>query len=139
MGLVVVALVEMEVALGLMVVIPVEMEVALGLVVVIPEEKEVALGLVVVSPVEMLPSGVVTPKVPILAARSPHMRQIWRVISAVEVLPLVPVTATITSGDGVKKRAAIRAKVRRGCSLVIWTAPSTATPGKDTTARAPAS
>ena len=49
-----------------------------------------------------------------LAARSPAMRQIWRVISTVEVLPLVPVTATIWSGTGVKKRAASVAKARRG-------------------------
>ena len=52
----------------------------------------------VVRPVETLPSGVVTPSVPMLAARSPAMRQIWRVISTVEVLPLVPVTATMVAG-----------------------------------------
>ena len=56
----------------------------------------------VVRPVETLSSGVVTPKVPMLAARSPHIRQIWRVISTQEVFPLVPVTATIVLGTGVK-------------------------------------
>ena len=49
----------------------------------------------VVRPVDTLSSGVVTPSVPILAARSPHMRQICRVISTVEDLPFVPVTATM--------------------------------------------
>ena len=73
----------------------------------------------VVSPVETLPSGVVTPSVPMLAARSPHMRQIWRVISTVEVFPLVPVTATIVPGTGVKNCAARFAKVRRGSSLAM--------------------
>ena len=56
----------------------------------------------VVRPVDTLSSAVVTPSVPIEAARWPAMRQIWRVISATEVLPLVPVTATIVSGTGVK-------------------------------------
>jgi hypothetical protein len=42
------------------------------------------------------------------------MRQSWRVSSTVEVLPLVPVTATQTSGKGAKKRAASRANRRRG-------------------------
>ena len=71
----------------------------------------------VVSPVETLSSGVVTPSVPIEAARCPHMRQSWRVISTVEVLPLVPVTATTVSGTGRKNCAASRAKARRGCGI----------------------
>ena len=54
----------------------------------------------VVSPVFTCSSEVVTPSVPIDAERWPDMRQIWRVISTVEVLPLVPVTATTVSGKG---------------------------------------
>ena len=52
----------------------------------------------VVSPVFTWSSDVVTPSVPIEAERCPPMRQIWRVISTVEVLPLVPVTATTVVG-----------------------------------------
>ena len=52
----------------------------------------------VVSPVVTWSSAVVTPSVPIDAERCPAIRHIWRVISTVEVLPLVPVTATIVSG-----------------------------------------
>ena len=52
----------------------------------------------VVSPVFTWSSEVVTPSVPIDAERWPDMRQICRVISTVEVLPLVPVTATTVSG-----------------------------------------
>ena len=52
----------------------------------------------VVRPVFTWSSDVVTPSVPIEAERCPDMRQIWRVISTVEVLPLVPVTATTVSG-----------------------------------------
>ena len=55
----------------------------------------------VVSPVFTCSSEVVTPSVPIDAERWPDMRQICRVISTVEVLPLVPVTATTVSGYGV--------------------------------------
>ena len=73
----------------------------------------------VVSPVETEPSAVVTPRVPIEAARCPAMRQIWRTISTVEVLPLVPVTATTHSGTGVKKAAARRAKAWRGSSAAM--------------------
>ena len=73
----------------------------------------------VVRPVETLSSDVVTPSVPIEAARWPAMRQIWRVISATEVLPLVPVTATMVSGTGVKNCAASRAKVWRGLSAAM--------------------
>ena len=54
----------------------------------------------VVSPVETVSSGVVTPSVPMLAARSPPIRHSWRVISTQLVLPLVPVTATIWAGTG---------------------------------------
>ena len=68
----------------------------------------------VVRPVDTLSSGVVTPSVPIEAALIPAMRHNWRVISTVEVLPLVPVTATMVSGTGVKNRAASWAKARRG-------------------------
>ena len=52
----------------------------------------------VVRPVFTCSSDVVTPSVPIDAERWPDMRQIWRAISTVEVLPLVPVTATTVSG-----------------------------------------
>jgi hypothetical protein len=52
----------------------------------------------VVRPVLTWSSLVVTPSVPIEAERWPIMRHIWRVISTVEVLPLVPVTATTVSG-----------------------------------------
>ena len=92
----------------------------------------------VVSPVETLSSGVVTPSVPIDAARSPHMRQIWRVISTVEVLPFVPVTATMVSGTGLKKSAASRANARRGSGFAICAAPATFASGRATTAIAPA-
>ncbi len=71
----------------------------------------------VVSPVETLSSGVVTPSVPIEAARSPAMRQICRVISTVEVLPLVPVTATTVSGTGGRTARRARAKARRGSGV----------------------
>ena len=93
----------------------------------------------VVRPVEIEPSAVVTPKVPILAARSPAMRQIWRVISTVEVLPLVPVTATMVAGTGLKNPAANCAKARRGSAFLMWSAPSTRASGRATMAIAPAS
>ena len=54
----------------------------------------------VVRPVFTCSSEVVTPSVPIEAERWPDIRQIYRVISTVEVLPLVPVTATTFSGNG---------------------------------------
>ena len=54
-----------------------------------------------VSPVLTWSSAVVTPSVPIDAERCPAMRHNWRVISTVEVLPLVPVTATI--GVGIRR------------------------------------
>src|SRR5690606_5671764 len=92
----------------------------------------------VVSPVDTLSSGVVTPRVPIEAERWPHIRQICRVISTVDVLPLVPVTATTVSGTGRKNCAARRAKARRGCGSGRCTAPVTAASGLATTAIAPA-
>ena len=52
----------------------------------------------VVSPVFTWSSDVVTPSVPIDAERWPAIRQSCRVISTVEVFPLVPVTATTVSG-----------------------------------------
>ena len=52
----------------------------------------------VVSPVEALSIEVVIPSVPIDAALNPAIRHSWRVISTVEVLPLVPVTATQVAG-----------------------------------------
>ena len=73
----------------------------------------------VVNPVETLSSDVVTPSVPIEAARCPAMRQICRVISTVEVLPLVPVTATSVAGTGVKNCAASWAKTCRGLSAAM--------------------
>ena len=45
--------------------------------------------------------------VPMLAACSPSAAQIWRVKAATEVLPLVPVTATIISGWRGKNFAAV--------------------------------
>ena len=42
--------------------------------------------------------------VPMLAAASPVVSQIWRVKAATEVLPLVPVTAAMVSGWCLKKR-----------------------------------
>ncbi len=68
----------------------------------------------VVSPVETWSSAVVTPSVPMLAARMPASRHSCRVSSTVEVLPLVPVTATVTSGNGAKNLAAMSANSRRG-------------------------
>src|SRR3546814_12061974 len=47
----------------------------------------------VVSPVEALASDVVMPSVPIEAALKPAIRHSWRVLSTVEGLPFVPVTA----------------------------------------------
>ena len=92
----------------------------------------------VVSPVATVSSGVVTPSVPIEAARCPAMRHSWRVISTQEVLPLVPVTATTVSGTGVKNRAARRANARRGSEAAMWMAPSTRASGRATMATAPA-
>ena len=91
----------------------------------------------VVSPVDSDSSLVVTPSVPIDAARIPLVRQIWRTISAVEVLPLVPVTATIVAGAGAKNPAASRANARRGSAAMMCTAPSTTADGRATTATAP--
>jgi hypothetical protein len=73
----------------------------------------------VVSPVETLSCAVVTPSVPIEAAEKPATCQSWRTISTHEVLPLVPVTATTTSGIGSKKGAARWANRRRGSSLAM--------------------
>jgi hypothetical protein len=67
------------------------------------------------------------------------MRHSWRVISTVEVLPLVPVTATQVAGNLWKKRAAICAKARRGLASAMWTAPATCASGRATIAMAPAS
>ena len=52
----------------------------------------------VVSPVFTCSSAVVTPSVPTDADLCPAIRHNWRVISTVEVLPLVPVTAATVSG-----------------------------------------
>ena len=68
----------------------------------------------VVRPVEICSSAVVTPSVPIEAETCPAMRHNCRVNSAVEVLPLVPVTATVVAGNGAKNFAASAAKRRRG-------------------------
>ena len=92
----------------------------------------------VVSPVETVSSLVVTPSVPIEAARSPAMRQSWRVSSTVEVLPLVPVTATSVPGTGEKNGAARRANSRRGSTSAKCTAPATCASGRATIAAAPA-
>ena len=92
----------------------------------------------VVSPVVTCSSAVVTPSVPMLAEGWPAIRQSWRTSSTVEVLPLVPVTATTVSGKGPKNFAASRAKARRGSGSAMCTAPSTVASGRDTTATAPA-
>ena len=60
--------------------------------------------------------GATTPVVPMEAAAYPACSQIWRVKAATEVLPLVPVTATIVSGCSGKKRAAASANASRGSS-----------------------
>ena len=52
----------------------------------------------VVSPPALSQPGAMMPKVPTEAALSPNPDQICRVKSAVEVLPLVPVTATMVAG-----------------------------------------
>src|ERR1700684_1389397 len=78
------------------------------------------------------------PSVPIDAAWWPAIRHSWRVSSTLEVLPLVPVTATTVSGKGWKNLAASLANSRRGSSAATWTAPSTCTSGRATTATAPA-
>ena len=72
-----------------------------------------------------------------LADGCPAIRHNWRTSSTLEVLPLVPVTATIVSGKGAKNLAASRANSRRGSSALMWTAPSTGISGRDTTATAP--
>ena len=46
----------------------------------------------------MVPAGETTPTVPRLAAGKPMLVQISRTKVATEVLPLVPVTATMVSG-----------------------------------------
>ena len=92
----------------------------------------------VVSPVVTCSSLVVTPSVPMLADGCPAIRQSCRVSSTVEVLPLVPVTATSVSGNGAKKlrgepgEFAVAAR-----PPAMWTAPSTFASGRATTAIAP--
>ena len=81
----------------------------------------------VVRPVVVRSSAVVTPSVPIEAAWCPAIRHNCRVSSTLDVLPLVPVTATTVSGKGSKNFAASRANSRRGSSAATWAAPSTAT------------
>ena len=50
-----------------------------------------------------------SPRVPRLAALRPRWVKIWRQKVATDVLPLVPVTATITGGCAPQNRAAARA------------------------------
>src|SRR6056300_1057186 len=57
-----------------------------------------------------------TPVVPKLIADSPNSLQICRQKLATEVLPLVPVTATITSGCAPKNKAEAAASAWRGSS-----------------------
>ena len=57
-----------------------------------------------------------TPVVPRLIAVRPSATHSWRQKLATEVLPLVPVTATIVSGWAPNHRAAARARVARGSS-----------------------
>ena len=54
----------------------------------------------VVRPVRLFSDPVVMPSVPMDAALCPAMRHNCRVSSTVEVLPLVPVTATVLPGKG---------------------------------------
>src|SRR4029077_14206258 len=64
--------------------------------------------------------------------------QIWRVNSAVEVLPLVPVTAATMRGWRAKKRAALKAKRRRGVSSATSAMPGGSwVPAGASTATAP--
>ncbi len=94
----------------------------------------------VVRPVETWSSAVVTPSVPIDAAWMPrHPPQLRGSVSTVEVLPLVPVTATVVSGKGAKYRAARPAK--RSARLGVGDVgahPRTCASGRATTATAPA-
>ena len=73
-------------------------------------------GVVRLSLAETAPS---TPTVPKLTALSPSASHIWRVKLATEVLPLVPVTATITSGWSPNQRLAATESNRRGWSCNI--------------------
>src|SRR3954447_12015687 len=91
----------------------------------------------VVRPVLTWSAEVVTPRVPIDAERRPVMRQICRVISTVEVLPLVPVTATTVSGYGTKYLPARAANRRRGGGSARCGARPTFASGRATTATAP--
>jgi hypothetical protein len=61
-----------------------------------------------------VPRWLTTPTVPRLAASKPCPVQIWRTKEATDVLPLVPVTATAVLGWRPKKRAATKARSRRG-------------------------
>ena len=54
----------------------------------------------VVRPVDTCPSAVVTPSVPMEAAGCPAACHNWRTSSAVDVLPFVPVIATVVAGKG---------------------------------------
>jgi hypothetical protein len=63
--------------------------------------------------------GAATPVVPMLAAGLPSRSQICRVKEATEVLPLVPVTATIVRGCTPKKRAAESASASLGSSTAM--------------------
>ena len=59
-----------------------------------------------------------------LAACSPSAAQIWRVKAATDVLPLVPVTAAITSGWRGKNFAAASASARRASPTLTKATPS---------------
>ena len=66
----------------------------------------------------------IIPIVPILAAGSPKASQIWRQKTEVEVLPFVPVTATIFSGCLGKKAFTISVKASLGSSAIKTQKPS---------------
>ena len=66
------------------------------------------------NPVRRRNPGAIRPRVPKLAAGLRPVDQIWRRNSTVLVLPLVPVTATTTSGCGPANPAASCARRRRG-------------------------
>ena len=79
----------------------------------------------------------VTPSVPTLTALWPDAAKIWRVNSATDVLPAVPVTATMVSGCRPASAAAISARRRRGSASCTTTGASMATPVSHRIAAAP--
>ena len=86
------------------------------------------------------PDGLTTPMVPRDAARRPSAANTWRVKSATDVLPLVPVIATTLRGCSGCRRAAICANAKRGSVAVrmgVAAGATTPTPGLVRMATAP--